>query len=98
MRAITLISKSKPASQLTPTAVAVRIWGFRELLVFHRPVHAKLLFRIRMKRRHVDYVVECASSCCERGFQIGEGQANLSLEIGFGRTIGAAADLTRHEQ
>ena len=51
-----------------------------------------------MERRQVDYVGECASSRCERGFQIGEGQANLSLEIGFGRTIGAAADLTRHEQ
>ena len=34
----------------------VRIWGFREFLAFHRPVHAKLLFRIRMKRRQVDYV------------------------------------------
>ena len=70
----------------------------REFLAFHRPDSANLLFRIRMERRHVDDVVECASSRCERGFQIGEGQANLSLEIGFGRTIGAAADLTRHEQ
>ena len=37
-----------------------------------------------MERRQVNYVVECASSRCERGFQIREGQANLGLEIGFG--------------
>ena len=50
------------------------------------------------KRGHIDDVIERAAGRIQRGCQIFEGEANLAFEIGFGRSIFAAADLSGHEQ
>ena len=51
-----------------------------------------------MERRDIDDVIEPASGCVQRGFQVGERQSDLSFEIRFRRPIGMGADLTGHEQ
>ncbi len=51
-----------------------------------------------MERRDVQNVVKPAPRGQQGGFQIGKRKANLRLEVGFGRTILAASDLTRDKQ
>src|SRR3546814_2449407 len=51
-----------------------------------------------MEGVHGDNVVETAPSGRQRRFQIGECQPDLRLEIGLGRTVGTASDLTGNEQ
>ncbi|CDI08391.1 protein of unknown function [Agrobacterium pusense] len=51
-----------------------------------------------MERRHVDNIVERASRGLERGREIFESKPNLTLKVGFGRSVGTAADLTGNEK
>lgn len=70
----------------------------REDVVFNRQDSIELMFRIGMKGRHVDDIVEPAPCRLQRRLKIVEGQTDLSLEVRFGRAIDATADLTRNKQ
>ena len=95
---MTLISKSKPASQFTPTAVQFGIGRFAERLQPNGVDRLPLRGRIGVERGHVDDVVERAAGGLQHRREIVEGKLDLLFEDRLGRPVLAAADLARDEQ
>jgi hypothetical protein len=97
VRAMTLISKSKPASQVAPTTVQ---FGHEGANLCRADGHhgLQLCFGIGVRGRDVHDIVEGAYGRLQDGLQIGECAADLVLEYRLGRTVVAAADLTGNER
>ena len=95
---MTLISKSKPASQFTPTAVQFGIGLLGKHLVFDCQDHSELRGGIGMEGRDVDDVVESAAGSIQDRSQIVESKLDLPFKAGLGGAVLATADLSGVEE
>jgi hypothetical protein len=94
MRAMALISRRKPESQVPPTAVQFGWSGQGMTLVFDGSHHAGMVFGVDVKGRDVDPVAERAACRCENRTQRVESQPGLRGDIRFRAAILATTHLS----
>lgn len=58
----------------------------------------ELVFGIGMKRGYINNVIESGAGCLQCRFKIIERELNLLCEVGFGRAVAAASNLTGDKQ
>lgn len=81
-----------------PDRRPIGVRRFAEDLLFDSHNRSELVFGIGVKAGYVHDVIHRAAGRAECRIQVFECQLYLPLEIGFRRSVGAAADLSRHKQ